>query len=258
MKRSLPPWLLVLVVTSGGIGAAYVRCPGCIDRNRVNKTCEWSGDTAFPIDQATAAHQKHLVADAQLAEELAIRYADAEFNRLYGYEAHGGLIDHGRVRNECMARLVAIIETTHAVTTEQVEVARGQRNRTFDFAVALLFLPLYSLGATIACRRLCRRFSSRSARFVATGLTSVAASVLALQVGQLWLSVWEVVRVGNGHISSFRTATHTAWSHQHVGSLLVAAILVFWIMALLCYRAKSDDEHIDGDIVRGTDAILIR
>jgi hypothetical protein len=61
----MKPWLLVLVVTSGGIGATYVRCPGCIDRNRVNKTCEWSGDTAFPIDPENAAYQKHLVADAQ-------------------------------------------------------------------------------------------------------------------------------------------------------------------------------------------------
>jgi len=59
-------------------------------------------------------------------------------------------------------------------------------------------------------------------------------------------------------MSSFRTATHTAWSHQHVGSLFVAAILVFWINALLCYRAESDDEQIDGDTVRGPDAILIR
>jgi hypothetical protein len=59
-------------------------------------------------------------------------------------------------------------------------------------------------------------------------------------------------------MSSFRTATHTAWSHQHVGSLFVGAILDFWIIALLCHRAASDDEHIDGDIVRGTDAVLIR
>ena len=88
MKRSLTPWLLFLVVTSGGIGATDVRCPGCIDRNRVNKTCEWSGDTAFPIDRENAAHQKHLVADAQRVEELAIRYADAEFNRLYGAGMH--------------------------------------------------------------------------------------------------------------------------------------------------------------------------
>jgi hypothetical protein len=48
-------------------------CPGCIDRNRVNTACKWTGDTAFPIDPQNRVHQQHLVADAQLAEELAIR-----------------------------------------------------------------------------------------------------------------------------------------------------------------------------------------
>src|SRR5438445_8843648 len=34
------PWLLLVVILAG-IGATYVGCPGCIDRHRVNKTCEW-------------------------------------------------------------------------------------------------------------------------------------------------------------------------------------------------------------------------
>ena len=67
----------------------------------------------------------------------AIRHADAEFNRLYGYEAHGGLIDNGRVVTDCMARLVGVIETTHAVTPEQIVVARGERSRLFDTAAAV-------------------------------------------------------------------------------------------------------------------------
>jgi hypothetical protein len=244
MRAFLAPFVLLLVVMGGGISATYVACPGCINRNRVNKSCEWTGDAAFPIDPQNAAHQAHLIADAQLAEELAIRYADAEFNRLYGHEGHGGLLENGRVRNGCMARLVDVITQSHAVTTEQVHAARGQRNLTFDFAAMLLFVPLYSLGATNAGRRLGRRFSSqpRSVRLVATGLASIAASVLGLQVGQLWLSVWEFIRVGNGHISAFRTASHTQWSHQHVGALFVAAVVVFWLMALLCYRDTPDDE----------------
>ncbi|HYX81594.1 MAG TPA: hypothetical protein VE714_04330, partial [Gemmatimonadales bacterium] len=182
----------------------------------MNKTCTWTGDTTFRVDPQNANHQAHLIADAQLAEELAIRYADAEFNRLYGYEAHGGAVENGRVRNECMARLVAAIETNHAVTAEQVAVARGRRNRTFDTFAALLFVPVYALLAAIACRVLRRRFESerRSVQFVATVLASIVAAIAALQLGQLWLSVWEVVRVGNGHMSMFRTATRTAWTHD--------------------------------------------
>src|SRR5881397_3483428 len=82
--------LLVVIAAFTGVGTARY-CPGCLDRGRVNKGCQWTGDSAFPIDWQNTAHRRHLIADAQLAEDLAIRYADAEFNRLYGYEAHGGL-----------------------------------------------------------------------------------------------------------------------------------------------------------------------
>jgi hypothetical protein len=172
MRRFLAPWLLLLVGMSCGIGATYVGCPGCIERDRVNSTCEWTGDTTFPLDAQNRAHQQHLIADAQLAEDLAVRFADAEHKRLSSYPGHGGLIDNGRVVKECMARLFATIENDHFVTSEQIQVARGQRNRAFDVAVGLWFLPLYSFGATTACRRDWHRFSShlRYAGLVAMGL----------------------------------------------------------------------------------------
>jgi len=69
-----------------------------------------------------------------------------------------------------MARLLTLIESNHAVTSEQIAIARGQRNRLFDVTAALSIVPLYFVGATVACRHLCRRFSSdhRSVRLVAT------------------------------------------------------------------------------------------
>lgn len=242
---------------SGGVGATCVGCPGCIDRNRVNKTCEWTGDTAFPINPQNAAHQKHLVADAQLAEELAIRHADAEFGRRFGVEHHGGLIDNGRFRRECLSRMFHAIENNHDVTSEQVRVARGQRNRTFDLAAGLLFFPLYSLGATVACRWLSRRFSSdeRYVGLVATGLASVVVSFLGLQFLRLWLAVWEVVRVGNGHMTGIRAATYNRWSQHHVDAQFIGGILLFWLIALFSYRIVSDDEH--STDVRGPRGILL-
>ena len=198
MRRLIAPLFLLLVAVSGGVWFDR-HCPGCIDRSRVNKGCEWTRDTAFPIDWNNPVHRQHLVADAQLAEDLAIRHADAEFKRLYGYEAHGGLIDNGRVLRGCMVRLVGVIETNHAVTLEQIAEARGERSRLFDTAAAVSFVPLFVFGAIVACGRLSRRFSSeqRSVRLVAISLASAVATFLALQVGQLWLSVWETVRVRN-------------------------------------------------------------
>jgi hypothetical protein len=133
-----------------------------------------------------------------------------------------------------MARLLTSIENNHAVTSEQIAIARGRRNRLFDITASLSFVPLYFFGATVACRRLCRRFSSdqRSIRLVATGLASVAASFLGFQVGQLWLSVWEAVRVRNGHMSTFRAATQNRWPHEHVGAMFIGGIFAFWLVAI--------------------------
>ena len=155
-----------------------------------------------------------------------------------------------------MSRLVQDIETNHAVTTAQVQGARGRRNRTFDLAVALLFVPLYAFGAARACRPLRRRLTSESrrVRHIATGLASIAASIAGLQVGQLWLSVWEIVRVGNGHMSGFRAATYTHWSHEHVAALFVAAVSVFWVVASIG-DATAGDARLD---VASSDHMLVQ
>jgi hypothetical protein len=235
-----------------------VGCPGCIERDRVNSTCEWTGDTTFPIDAQHRAHQQHLIADAQLAEELAIRYADSEHQRLFGTYGHGGLIDHGRVRHECMARLVTTVENIHAVTADQIAMARGQRNGLFDLAVGLSFLPLYCVVATMVSLALRRRFSSdqRHVGLVAVALSSVAASFLGLQLFQMWSGVWEAVRVGNGHISSFRAATWNHWGQQHHGAEFIGGILLFWLVALFYYQATSDEhESAEDSIPQG---VLLR
>ena len=256
MKSSRAVWLLGLVAMAGGVWITYVTCPGCIDRSRINGACEWTGDTAFPIDPRNAAHQQHLVGDAHLAEELAIRHADVEFGRRFGTEHHGGLIDGGRLRRECLSRMFQAVEDTHSVTSEQVSLARGQRNWTFDLAVSLLFLPLYLLTAIAASRRLSRRFPSdeRVARWVALGVSSVAVSFLGLQCLRLWGAVWEVVRVGNGHMTSIRAASQNTWVHQ-VDGQLIGGILLFWVVALCCSGAPSadhtsEDTHPQGALLR--------
>ena len=256
MTRQLfAPWLLLLVGMSGGIGATYVGCPGCIERDRVNSTCEWTGDTKFPLDSQNPAHQQHLIKDAQLAEDLSVRFADTEHKRLSGYEGHGGLIDNGRVVKECMARLFTTIENDHVVTAEQIQVARAQRNRAFDVAVGLLFLPLYSFGATAARRRVWHRFAShqRYVGVVAMGLVSFAVSFLGLLAGQLWFAIWEMVRIGNDHFGGNRAARNL-WG-EHAGELFMIGIVVFWVIALLRYVARSDDLVMSGDN-RGPHALL--
>jgi hypothetical protein len=246
-----------MAAMAGGVSATYVTCPGCIDRSRVNKTCEWTRDTAFPIDPRNAAHQQHLAADAQLAEELAIRHADAEFGRRFGVEHHGGLLDDGKFRRECLSRMLSAIERNHEVTSLQVAVARGQRNRTYDVAVSMMFLPLYLVGGIAASRWLSRHLArhDRSVRVVAAGIMSLVFSFLGLQFMRLWGAVWEVIRVGNGHMTSMRTASQTRWMADHVEGQLIGGILLFWLVALCCSRIAAlepatEDCHSPGVLLR--------
>jgi len=254
MRPLLAAWLLGFVAMVAGVWATYVTCPGCIDRSRINSACEWAGDTAFPIDARNAAHEEHLGSDAHIAEELAIRHADAEHGRRFGVEHHGGLLDGGRFRGECLSRMLHAIQNNHGVTSAQVQLARGQRNWTFDVAVTVLFLPLYLLGAIAASRWLSRRFSSdeRLVRVVATGMISVAVSFLGLQCLRLWAGVWEVVRVGNGHMTSVRAASQTRWMH-HVDGQLIGGMLLFWLVALCCFRFRPWSTPVEA---RPNDALL--
>lgn len=256
MKPLRAAWLLGLVVMAGCVGTLYVTCPGCIDRGRINDACEWTGDTAFPVDASNAPHRKHLVSDAHIAEELAIRHADVEFGRRFGVEHHGGLIEGGRFRRECLSRMLLAIESNHRVTSVQVQLARGQRNWIFDVSVSLLFLPLYIVGVITAIRSVSRRFSAdeRFARWVAAGLASIVISFLGLQCLRLWGAVWEVIRVGNGHMTSIREASQNGWMH-HVDGQLVGGILLFWFVAL-CWSALASAEHATED--RHPHGILLR
>lgn len=229
----------------------------CFDRDRVNKNCAWTNDTAFPLDLQNPAHQQHLIYDGQLAEDLAIRFADAEHKRLFGSEAHGGLIEGGRLRERCMARLVDVIEQSHAVTAEQVLYASGQRNRTSDLAVLLSFILLFSVGATAIYRWVHGRLSDeeRWVHVAAIVALSCAVSTGGIVSFQLWGSIWEVVRVGNGHMSSFRAA-RSPWV-QYFRELFAGGVVLFWLIALTCDRTMSHDEDARPDVGR-PDGIRLR
>ena len=245
MRRKLALWLLALVVMSIGAVGTDVRCPECLPRDRVNTNCEWTGDSSFRIDPQNATHRAHLVTDAQLAEELGIRHADAEFGRRFGIEHHGGLLDDGRVRGECLAKMFLAIEVHHGASPDEIRLARGQRTPAFDTAVALLFLPFYALAAARVCGWLNRRFSSheRSARWIATGPVSMAVALLGIQCFRLSGAVWEVIRVGNGHMTSIRAASATRWAHQYAGADFIGGLLVFWLVALIGHRVMTDTEQ---------------
>jgi hypothetical protein len=166
------------------------------------------------------------------------------------------MINNGRYRRECLSRLFDAIESNHGVTPEQIHVARGQRNGSFDLAVGLLFVPFYVFGAYIVCRWLARRFSSDgpSVGWVAIGLASIIVSLLGFQAFRLWGAVWEAVRVGNGHMTAMRLAPPNRWPHQYVGADFLAGVVLFWLVVYYL-RRTMDEQSIEST---SADSIFLR
>ena len=184
------------------------------------------------LDLNSPAAMRHLVADAQLAEDLAIRFADSEHKRLTGYAGHGGLIENGRVLNECRATLFGTIAGTHQVPMEQVLAYRTARPRVFDVAVFLSFAVSYGLLVWTVVPVVVRRFSA-DGRWPTLGallFMSLVAGVTGLQLGELWAVAMEMVRLGNDHLSE--RGLRIPWG-QHRAVILGVGFGFFWLIATL-------------------------
>ena len=77
-KMEIPAWCLLIVWVIAGVGGTYLTCPGCVNRTWQNIACVLTGDDVRPLDVRNAEHRQHPIEDAQLAKELAVRYAAAE------------------------------------------------------------------------------------------------------------------------------------------------------------------------------------
>ncbi len=66
MTRWISGWLFVSISFSA-----------CLGLRPLNPNCEWTDESALLLDLRNPMHQRHLNHDALVAEELAIRYADA-------------------------------------------------------------------------------------------------------------------------------------------------------------------------------------
>jgi len=214
---------------------------GCVDRTRLNATCAWTHDSAFALDLTNPAHRRNLVADAQVAEGLAVRYADTEHKRRSGYGGHGGLLEYGGVLHQCFDPLVARIERDHGVTAAQIREARPVRDARFDAAVLLSFASGYVAASLVACGWIRRRFVDARRAIVGCvlAMASAAFSALGVQLAAVWSAICETVRIGDDHFGMFR-ATRSPLT-QHVAAAFVIGVALFWL-AVLAYRRLRPSE----------------
>jgi hypothetical protein len=233
-KRLL--WVLVILI---------VCAPGCLPRQRFNKNCEWTQDTPRTLDLADASDRRHLAEDAQLAEELATRYADFKHKEVTGYEGHGGYLQSGQVTRGCMEKMFSEIERGHGVTRKQINEARLVRDWRFDFAVLLSFVAFYLLACAAVCQALARSIGHHGPRvwLVVMGVSAVVAAVLGMELLGVWATTAEMIRVGNDHLGASRAAKSpwfNPWS-RHFTELLIAGSLLFWAIAWLRGPVREQD-----------------
>jgi len=212
--------------------------------DRRNTKCEWPQEAAIPIDLRNPEQQRHLHDDAELAEDLAVRYSDSGNWKVPGQD--NGHAAYVRARNECMTALFSTIARNHGVTFEQVREALVQRPMSHDAVVLLSFTLFYFLVAYYLAKRVCHRFPFHESWHTAL-VTTVGASILVSFVGILTLEtmtfITEGIRLGNGHLSD--RANRIPWAHNRI-ALFAGGLFLFWLAAAFHHRAAVRDAEVSG------------
>jgi hypothetical protein len=218
--KAVPHLAIVMVFVLGAVG--------CIRRDGLNSDCRWPGETSK--NRVTA---RHLSADAEFAEELAIRYADVHFGR----RTPNASEDSPAERDRCMEGLFAEIAKEHGVPVEQVSASLGQNRAYIEMGEVLSFELLYILVAIVAARMIWRRYPPVEDGW-APGITmalfaSIAIAVGSNMLGEMWNWIVETHRIGNNHIR-YR-ANRLFWA-RHRSELFAAALMIFWLAAISAAR----------------------
>jgi len=199
---------------------ALISVGGCITRPGMNADCQWPAEASRQLDLQRRADRRHLIEDAELAEELAVRYDD---------RWHKGI-------PPCEIKLFNAIAATHGVTAADVVQARERiADKGLYLPVNLPMAALYLLTACAVTQWVRRRFADdeRAAAIVAVLFASIVFSGLFVVLGELWEATVLMIRVWNHHVGG--RALRLPWQ-QHRVEIFVLGVVLFWIVAVVLYR----------------------
>ena len=188
----------------------------------MNDHCSWPG--------AEHSADRSLIDDVKIAEELAMRYADARFD---------SKASHGRFRSDCEAKLFNVVGQNHGVDLAAVAHARRQLDaQVWDLPVHLPLAVMFIGVTLILAGKIRRRFppDEKVPAALATLFISVGIAVVFQVLGHLWDGIVEMTRLGTMHLS-YRVE-RLGW-RQHATTVFVASVVLFWCAVLYAYRTES-------------------
>jgi hypothetical protein len=213
----------------------------CVRRDGRNSDCRWPAENAN-----RPADAKHLSADAEFAEDLAIRYADTHHGLRTLHYVSGEAYDAARDR--CMAALFEQIAKEHGVSSANVSGSLGRNRAEIDIAVNLPFALLYGFIAAAAARMMWRRYPPAEHGWIPGVIMALFLSLVfaagCTMLGELWSWVAETYRIGNDHMS-YR-AQRLPWA-RHRANLFAGALIVFWVAASARARKMRTDHSMPAD-----------
>jgi hypothetical protein len=242
-SRLMRPGLIVMLV--------LLLCgAGCVRRAGRNSDCRWSAETI-----GRSADARHLSADSEFAEDLAIRYADTHHGLRTPYFVSGELYDAARER--CMETLFEEIARTHGVAIGAVANSLGRNRARIDLAMILPIILLYCFGAAKMAGALWRRYPPAENGWIPGAVMilfiSVAFAVGTTMLGELWCWNVETVRIGNNHMS-YRA--QRLWWGRHRTALFGGCTVVFWLTAARAARRTRSSHSLPADRTLQTNSNL--
>ena len=212
---------------------------GCVpESSGTDALCQWRPDSRHRGNLSP----EQLSADAEKAEDLAVRYADGHGRP--GTNPGSTSEHYHRTIDQCMDSLFQAVANQHHVTPQEVRGSINKhRSTSLDVAVMLSFGLLYAYFVNRFVRGIWRRFPPKRDRLLGILATAVIAPIAGLLggvAGELWAFQAECIRIGYGHLVG--RFDRTLWARDRPG-ILVAGIIIFWTLSWLRYQeAESAGE----------------
>jgi len=199
---------------------------GCMRRDGQNSDCNWPG-----VAPSQTSTPRQVSADAEFAEDMAIRYGDVHFGN-----------DPGRADaiRRCQAKLYQEIAKTHKVSVAEVEQSVGRNREHIDAATLLGYLALAWAIAFLVSRLIWQKYPPGEHGWMAGVVMCSFLGILfafgSTILGEMLAWVVAGYRIGNDPLSN---RAFRFWWVFHRREMFALLLVAFGIAATWTGRVAS-------------------